>query len=128
MANKKVQINICSYDEMLQIRTIGRAIAIRIWELTRVRAITPELLATITYIKMEVVNQYINYTSLNEFQFEEQDNEFEDQDELDYEQQDDLVDFDDRMKRASESDKVKVQHDILQHQSWLELPFDKLKI
>jgi hypothetical protein len=128
MANKKVQINICSYDEMLQIRTIGRAIAIRIWELRRVRAITPELLATIPYIKMEVVNQYIDYTSLNEFEFEEQDNEFEDQDELDYEQQDDLVDFDDRMTRASESDKVKVQHDILQHQSWLELPFDKLKI
>jgi hypothetical protein len=128
MANKKVQINICSYDEMLQIPTIGRAIAIRIWELRRVRMITPELLATIPYIKMEVANQYIDYTSLNEFEFEEQDNEFEDQDELDYEQQDDLVDFDDKMTQASESDKVKVQHDILQHQSWLELPFDKLKI
>ena len=113
---------------MLQIRTIGRAIAIRIWELRRVRTITPELLATILYIKMEVVNQYIDYTSLNEFEFEEQDNEFEDQDKLDYEQQDDLVDFDDRITQTSESDKVKVQHDILQHQSWLELPFDKLKI
>ena len=77
MSNKKVQINICSYDEMLQIPTIGRARAIQIWELRRVRTITPELLATIPYIKMEVVNQYIDYTSLDEF-------EFEDQDQLDY--------------------------------------------
>jgi len=84
----------CSYDEMLQIPTIGRAIAIRMWELRRVRTITPELLATIPYIKMEVVNQYIDYTSLDEF-------EFEDQDELDYEEQDDLGDFDDRLTRAS---------------------------
>ena len=80
MSINKVQINICSYDEMLQIPTIGRAIAIRIWELRKVRSITPELLATIPYIKMEVVNQYIDYTSLDEF-------EFEDQDELDYEEQ-----------------------------------------
>ena len=56
--------------------------------------ITPELLATIPYIKMEVVNQYIDYTSLDEFVFE-------DQDELDYEEQDDLGDFDDRLTRAS---------------------------
>jgi len=110
---------------MLQIPTIGRAIAIRIWEMRRVRTITPELLATIPYIKMEVVNQYIDYTSLNEFEFEEQDNELEDQDELDYEEQDDLVDFDDIMTQASESDKVRAQHDISQHQSWLESPFDK---
>jgi hypothetical protein len=27
MSNKKVQIHICSYDEMLEIPTIGRAIA-----------------------------------------------------------------------------------------------------
>jgi hypothetical protein len=32
------------------------------------------------------------------------------------------------MTQASESDNVKVQHGILQHQSWLALPFDKLKI
>jgi len=128
MSNKKVQITICRYDDMLQIPTIGRAIAIRIWEMRRVRTITPELLATIPYIKMEVVNQYIDYTSLNEFEFEEQDNELEDQDELDYEEQDDLVDFDDIMTQASESDKVRAQHDISQHQSWLESPFDKLKI
>jgi predicted DNA-binding helix-hairpin-helix protein len=85
---------------MLQIPTIGRKIAIRILEMRRVRTITPELLATIPYIKMEVLNQYIDYTSLNEFEFEEQDNEFEDQDELDYEQQDDLVDFDDKMTQS----------------------------
>ena len=109
------------YDEMLQIPTIGRAIAIRIWELRRVRTITPELLATIPYIKMEVVNQYIDYTSIDEF-------EFEDQDEVDYEEQDDLGDFDDRLTQAFESDKVAVQHDISQHQGWLESSFDKLKI
>ena len=68
---------------------------------------------------MEVVNQYIDYTSLEEFEFE---------DELNYEDHDDLGDFDDRMTKASESDKVGVQHDISQHQSWLELPFGKLKI
>ena len=39
-----------------------------------------------------------------------------------------IGDFDDRMTQASESDKVGVQHDIQQHQSWLELPFGKLKI
>ena len=44
------------------------------------------------------------------------------------EEQDDLGDFDDRMTQASESDKIGVQHDIAQHQSWLELPFGKLKI
>jgi hypothetical protein len=77
---------------------------------------------------MEVVNQYIDNTSLNEFEFEEHDNELEDHDELDYEEQDDLVDFDDRMTQAPDSDEVKAQHDISQHQSWLELPFDKLKI
>jgi hypothetical protein len=38
---------------------------------------------------MEVVNQYIDNTSLNEYEFEEQDNELEDHDELDYEEQDD---------------------------------------
>ena len=58
---------------MLQIPTIGRAIAIRIWELRRVRTITSELLTTIPYIKMEVVNQYIDYASLDEFEFEDQD-------------------------------------------------------
>jgi hypothetical protein len=68
---------------------------------------------------MEVVNQYIDYTSLEEFEFE---------DELNYEDHDDLGDFLDRMTHASESDKVGVQHDISQHQSWLELPFGKLKI
>lgn len=47
---------------------------------------------------------------------------------MDYEEQDDLVDFDDRMTQASESDKVRAHHDISQHQSWLESPFDKLKI
>jgi hypothetical protein len=51
-----------------------------------------------------------------------------DQDELNYEEQDDLGDFDNRMTQASESDKVRIQHDISQHQSWLELPFGKLKI
>jgi predicted DNA-binding helix-hairpin-helix protein len=50
MSNKKEQMNICSYDEMLEIPTIERAIAIRIWELRRVRTITPELLGTIPYI------------------------------------------------------------------------------
>jgi hypothetical protein len=38
---------------------------------------------------MEVVNQYIDNTSLNEYEFEEQDNELEGHDELDYEEQDD---------------------------------------
>ena len=47
---------------------------------------------------------------------------------MDYEEHDDLGDFDDRMTQASESDKVGVQHDISQHQSWLESPFGKLKI
>jgi hypothetical protein len=28
----------------------------------------------------DIVNQYIDYTSLNEFEFEEQDNDFEDND------------------------------------------------
>jgi hypothetical protein len=41
---------------------------------------------------MEVVYQYIDYTSLDEFEFEEHD---------------DLCDFDDRMRKASESDKVR---------------------
>ena len=113
---------------MLQIPIIRRAVAIIIREIRRVRTITLELLATIHYIKMEVVNQYIDNTSLNEFEFEEHDNELEDHDELDYEKQDDLVDFDDRMTQSSYSDKVRAQHDISQHQSWLELAFDKLKI
>ena len=57
--------------------------------------LTSQLLATTPYIKMEVVNQYIDYlyTSLDEF-------EFEDQDELDYEEEDDLGDVDDRTTRA----------------------------
>jgi hypothetical protein len=113
---------------MLQIPIIGRAIAIRIWEIRIVRTITLELLATMPYIKMEVVNQYIDYTLLNEYEFEEQDNDLEDHDELDYEEQDDLVDFDERMTQASESDKVRAQHGISQHQSWLESTFHKFKI
>ena len=44
------------------------------------------------------------------------------------EEQDELGDFDDRMTQASESDKIGVQHDIAQHQSWLELPFGKFMI
>ena len=44
---------------MLQIPIIGRAIAIRILEIRIVRTITLEFLATMPYIKMEVVNQYI---------------------------------------------------------------------
>jgi hypothetical protein len=43
-----------------------------------VRTITLEFLATMPYIKMEVVNQYIDNTSLNEYEFEKQDNELED--------------------------------------------------
>ena len=113
---------------MLQIPIIGRAIAIRIWEIRIVRTITLELLTTMPYIKMEVVNQYIDNTSLNEYEFEKQDNELEDHDQMDYEELDDLVDFDERMTQASESDKVRAQHDISQHQSWLESPFHKFKI
>ena len=113
---------------MLQIPIIGRAIAIRIWEIRIVRTITLELLATMPYIQIEVVNQYIDYTLLNEYEFEKQDNDLEDHDELDYEEQDDLVDFDERMTQASESDKVRAQHDISQHPSWLESTFHKFKI
>jgi hypothetical protein len=74
---------------------------------------------------MEVVNQYIDNTSLNEYEFEKQDNELEDHDELDYEEQDDLVDFDDRMTQASDSDEVKAQHDISQQHNYkcLFVPF-----
>jgi hypothetical protein len=97
---------------MLQIPIIGRAIAIRIWEIRIVRTITLELLATMLYITMEVVNQYIDYTLLNEYEFEKQDNELEDHDELDYEEQDDLVDFNERMTQASESDKVMIYRNI----------------
>jgi hypothetical protein len=61
---------------------------------------------------MEVVNQYIDYTLLNEYEFEKQDNELEDHDELDYEEQDDLVDFNERMTQASESDKVMIYRNI----------------
>jgi hypothetical protein len=97
---------------MLQIPIIGRAIAIRIWEIRIVRTITLELLATMLYITMEVVNQYIDYTLLNEYEVEKQDNELEDHDELDYEEQDDLVDFNERMTQASESDKVMIYRNI----------------
>ena len=98
---------------MLQIPIIGRAIAIRIWEIRIVRTITLELLAPMPYIKMEVVNKYIDYTLLNEYEFEEQDNDLED---------------DERMTQASESDKVRAQHGISQHQSWLESTFHNFKI
>ena len=69
MASNKVQINLCSYNELLQIPSIGKATAMRIYEIRRITPITPELLASLPYIKMDVLNEYVDYTRPEEVEF-----------------------------------------------------------
>ncbi|VDI34907.1 Hypothetical predicted protein [Mytilus galloprovincialis] len=65
----KVCVNFCGYDELLLIPSVGQITADRIWELRKQGDITPEMLVTIPHIRMDVVHQFIDYTTLCDFKF-----------------------------------------------------------
>lgn len=86
---KKVYINFCGYDDLLTLATVGKVTADRIWELRKEGNITPEILAQVPFIRMHAIQKYIDYTPLDEFQFQEVD---------------DLKDFDDQYTLESNSE------------------------
>ncbi|CAG2199404.1 unnamed protein product [Mytilus edulis] len=65
----KVCVNFCGYDELLLIPSVGQITADRIWELRKQGDITPEMLVTIPHIRMDVVHQFIDYTTLCDVKF-----------------------------------------------------------
>ena len=65
-ANDKICINICSYDDLLGLPSVGKAIASRVWDTRRSMDITPEILAAIPHVKMEKISHLIDFTSAQE--------------------------------------------------------------
>jgi predicted DNA-binding helix-hairpin-helix protein len=47
----KLHINVCSFDDLLGLPSVGKATAYKIWELRTSTEITPEILATISHLK-----------------------------------------------------------------------------
>ena len=60
---EKLQINVCSFDDLLGLPSVGKAIAYRIWELRKGGEITPESLASIPHIKMERIKHLIDFST-----------------------------------------------------------------
>ena len=65
-SDKKLQINICSFNELRDLPKVGKAIAYKIWELRQAGDITPERLASIPHIQYEQIKNLIDYTTSKE--------------------------------------------------------------
>ena len=64
----KLHINVCSFDDLLGLPSVGKAAAYKIWELRKSTEITPEILATISHLKMEKVVPLIDFSTSQEIQ------------------------------------------------------------
>ena len=62
----KLHINVCSFDDLLGLPSVGKATAYKIWELRKSTEITPEILATISHLKMEKVLPLIDFSTSQE--------------------------------------------------------------
>lgn len=62
----KLYINLCSFDDLLGLPSVGKATAYKIWELRKSTEITPEILATISHIQMEKVLPLIDFSTSQE--------------------------------------------------------------
>jgi predicted DNA-binding helix-hairpin-helix protein len=58
----KLHINVCSFDDLLGLSSVGKATAYKIWELRKSTEITPEVLATISHLKMEKALPLIDFS------------------------------------------------------------------
>ena len=58
----KLHINGCSFDDLLGLPSVSKAIAYKIWELRKSTEITSEILATISHLKMENVLPLIDFS------------------------------------------------------------------
>lgn len=73
----KVCINFCGFDELLTIPSVGRATAYRIWELRKQGDITPEILSTIPYVRMPVLLEHVDFSTLSDVEFQEVEDDLE---------------------------------------------------
>jgi hypothetical protein len=62
----KLYINVCSFDDLFGLPSVGKATAYTIWELRKSTEITPEILATISHLKMEKVLPLIDFSTSQE--------------------------------------------------------------
>jgi predicted DNA-binding helix-hairpin-helix protein len=62
----KLHINVCSFYDLLGLPSVGKATAYKIWELRKSTEITPEILATISHLKMEKVLPLIDFSTSQE--------------------------------------------------------------
>ena len=62
----KLHINVCSFDDLLGLPSVGKATAYKIWELRKSTEITPEILATISHLKLEKVLPLIDFSTSQE--------------------------------------------------------------
>lgn len=62
----KLHINVCSFDDLLGLPSVGKATAYKIWELRKSTELTPEILATISHIKMDKVLPLIDFSTSRE--------------------------------------------------------------
>jgi hypothetical protein len=62
----KLHINVCSFDDLLGLSSVGKATAYKIWELRKSTEITPEVLATISHLKMEKALPLIHFFTSQE--------------------------------------------------------------
>lgn len=65
--NQKLAINLCSYDDLFGLPSVGRATADRIWNIRKTQDITPEILAKLPYIRMESVLPLIDFQTEQEY-------------------------------------------------------------
>ena len=62
-SEKIIKINLCSFDELRDLPSVGPATAYKIWELRKAGKITQEKLATISHIQMEKVLPRVDFTT-----------------------------------------------------------------
>ena len=63
----KLPINLCSYEDLLGLPYVGKAIADKIWAVRKNNDITPEILAAIPHVRMNQIHHLIDYTTVQEY-------------------------------------------------------------
>lgn len=63
---EKLEINVCSFDDLLDLQSVGKAISYRIWDVRKTAKVTPESLASIPHIKMEKIRHLIDFSTRQE--------------------------------------------------------------
>ena len=64
--SEKLAINLCSYDDLLGLPSVGPATAYKIWELRKTMDVTPENLAGISHIRIEKILPLIDFRTAAE--------------------------------------------------------------